>query len=92
MTIRASTKLPTFSNRMLNFELLKEMEEQIRKLNKEQYKNDALVKRFTDNGNNTTLYLHNSNYTDQDMEIVADQLKTNKVREHCSFLPLRLFQ
>ncbi|CAF3353392.1 unnamed protein product [Rotaria socialis] len=57
------------------------MEEQIRKLNKEPYKNPQLVKRFTDNPNAASLDLSNRNpkLGDEDMEILADQLKTNRV-------------
>ena len=67
------------------------MEDQIRKLNTVPYENPALVKRITDHGNSATLQLQGSNLTDQDMEIVADQLKTNRVRERCSFVSFRLF-
>ena len=65
------------------------MKEQIRELNDEP--NEQLIKRFTDNGNNTTLGLNDSNLTDKDMKTVADQLRVNKVKENFSFLSFRLF-
>ncbi len=70
------------------------MELQIRKLNemKASQENQELKQRIVNNGNNTTLSLGNLKLTDYDMEIVADELKTNMVKEHCSFLPFRLFQ
>ena len=67
------------------------MEDQIRKLNTVRYENPTLVKRFTDNGNKADLNLSGQNLKDEDMEIVADQLKINKVRQHCFFLPFRPF-
>ncbi|CAF1268946.1 unnamed protein product [Adineta steineri] len=57
-----------------------EMEAQIRNLNVvpvPKYENQQLQQRIANNGNNTTLDLRSSNLTDQDMEIVARQLKTN---------------
>jgi hypothetical protein len=56
------------------------------------YENPQLVQRIAKNGNNAVLDLSNSKYTDQDMEIVANVLKTNKVSYHYSFLPFRLFE
>jgi hypothetical protein len=56
------------------------------------YENQQLQQRITANGANTTLSLTSSKLTDQDMKIVARELETNKVREHCFFLPLRLLQ
>ena len=58
------------------------METQIRNINVPKYENEQLQKRITDNGNNTSLDLSSSQLTDQDMEIVADMLKTNRVRDH----------
>ena len=58
------------------------MEKQIREVNvipRPTYTNPALQKRIIDNGNNTVLYLNSSNYTDDDMLIVADMLKNNTV-------------
>jgi hypothetical protein len=64
------------------------MEAQIRNINVvpvPKYENQQLQQRFTNNGNNAALNLGGSNLTDQDMEIVARELKTNKVRNHCFF-------
>jgi hypothetical protein len=68
--------------------LNKKMEKQIREVNvvpvpvvppRPPYENQQLRQRIAGNGNNTTLSLQNSNLTDQDMEIVADVLKTNTI-------------
>ncbi len=67
------------------------MEKQIREINKvtvpprPPYENPQLRQKIANNGNGTQLNLNSSNYTDQDMEIVADMLKTNTVRDHCFF-------
>jgi hypothetical protein len=57
-----------------------------------QYANPQLQQRITQNGNNTTLNLSSSNLTDDDMEIVAEQIRLNEVKEHCFFLTFRLFR
>ncbi len=64
------------------------MEVQIRNINvipAPKYQNPQLQERITRNGNNTTLDLRGSKLTDQDMEIVARELKTNTVRDHYFF-------
>jgi hypothetical protein len=86
------TSTLTPPNHILNLDQLKEMEDKIRKINTQKYDNPQLRERITKNGNNTTLQLQNSQYTDQDMEIVASALKNNTVRYHYSVLPFRLFQ
>ncbi len=71
------------------------MEVQIRNINvipAPKYQNPQLQERITKNGNKARLDLSDSNLTDQDMAIVANVLKTNTVRDHWFFLPLRLFQ
>jgi len=58
------------------------MEKQIREVNvipRPTYTNPALQQRIANNGNNAGLDLRNSNYTDDDMLIVADMLKNNTV-------------
>ncbi|CAF1325009.1 unnamed protein product [Adineta ricciae] len=60
----------------------KRMETQIRNVNDipvPTCANEVLLRKITDNGNNTTLNLSSSNLTDQDMEFVAYTLKTNTV-------------
>jgi Ran GTPase-activating protein (RanGAP) involved in mRNA processing and transport len=56
----------------------KEMADEIKKINTPIYENPQLQQRIANNGNKTTLDLSNSKYTDQDMRIVANELKTNK--------------
>jgi len=61
------------------------MEKQIRAVNeipRPAYTNPALQKKIVDNGNSTTLYLNSSNYTDDDMFIVAEMLKNNTVSQY----------
>ena len=61
------------------------MEKQIREVNvipRPTYTNPALQKRIVDNGNKTILCLNSSNYTDDDMLIVADMLKNNTVSQY----------
>ncbi|UJR09045.1 hypothetical protein I4U23_013293 [Adineta vaga] len=58
----------------------KEMENQIRNINDipaPKYENQQLQQRITANRNRTILTLSSSQLTDQDMEIVAAELKTN---------------
>lgn len=64
------------------FFILKEMGGQLRKIKVGElpkYENQQLLQRFTSNPNQTSLNLGGSQLTDQDMEIVANQLETNKV-------------
>jgi hypothetical protein len=68
------------------------MADEIKKINTPIYENPQLQQRIANNGNKTTLDLSNSKYTDQDMRIVANELKTNKVRDHDSLLPFKLFE
>jgi hypothetical protein len=71
------------------------MEAQIRSINLvpvPKYENQQLQQRFVNNGNKSTLDLGGLNLTDQDMEIVASELKTNKVRDHSFFFSFRLVQ
>ncbi len=82
-------------NYILVLEKLKRMGVQNRKINlgnAPTYENQQLQQRIANNGNNTTLDLRSSNLTDQDMEIVADVLETNRVRKHCLFLSFRFLQ
>ncbi|CAF4054102.1 unnamed protein product, partial [Rotaria sp. Silwood1] len=51
------------------------METQIRKINEEPYENPTLVEHFTDDENDTSLNVSSENLTDQDIKIVAGQLK-----------------
>ena len=70
------------------------MEQQIREINiikvpakppRPPYENSTLRQKIASNGNGTALDLCSSNYTDQDMGIVADMLETNTVRIHSFF-------
>ncbi len=77
------------TNHIPGFEKIKEIEAQIRNMKLEKvptYENPQLQQRIASNGTNTTLALNNSNLTDQDMEIVARMLETNRVRKHYFFL------
>jgi hypothetical protein len=69
------------------------MEAQIRNINTvpvPKYENQQLQQRLANNGNKSGLDLSGSKLTDQDMEIVASELKTNKVIGHSFFLSFRL--
>jgi hypothetical protein len=56
------------------------------------YENPRLQQLIANNRNNALLDLHGQNLTDQDMQIVANALKDNKVSYRYSFLPFRLFE
>jgi hypothetical protein len=49
------------------------------------HQNEELQKRITANGTSTKLNLSGSKVTNQDMEIVANELEINTVREHYFF-------
>jgi hypothetical protein len=56
------------------------------------YDNPQLRKLFADNGNKARLDLSDKGLTDRDMEIVANVLETNTVRDYYFFLSFRLLE
>jgi hypothetical protein len=83
------------ANHVTGLEKIKEIETQIRNIRVEKvpkYVNQELQQRIANNPDKSTLNLANSKLTDLDMEIVADELEINEVREHCFLLPFRLLQ
>ncbi|CAM4847466.1 unnamed protein product, partial [Rotaria magnacalcarata] len=70
-----NNKISNEEAQRLTYELKinKEMEPKIRTINVvkvPKYENQQLLKRITENGNNTSVSLNTSNLTDQDMEII----------------------
>jgi hypothetical protein len=80
---------------VLGLDKLKGMEDDIKNIKVDkvpEYQNQPLRQRIASNTDRSKLNLSSSKLTDQDMEIVASELKTNKVRDHSFFFSFRLVQ
>lgn len=80
--------LSRIKHHVQDLDKIKEMEAQIRNIKLEKlpkYQNQQLQQRITNNTDKSTLNLDSSKLTDLDMELVADELELNKVRDYCYF-------
>ena len=86
--------LTRIKNQVSGTDKIKELETQIRSIKLEQKKKHENAKLRQDIANNTDksrLKLASMQLKDEDMELVADELKINNVRKHYFFLSFRLF-